>query len=64
MPQTASPSLTDPASCDLPSSRPSPRRGWWKAIAAGSFLFFLAKGLVWLAVVGTAVFQIAQGDAP
>ena len=38
----------------------SPRRRWWKALAAGSFLFFLIKGLIWLAVVGTAIFQIAD----
>lgn len=33
----------------------SPRRIWIARIGVASFLFFLMKGLVWLAVGGVAV---------
>jgi hypothetical protein len=35
-------------------------RPWVRFAAIGGFLFFLVKGLVWLGVVGAAIFQIAN----
>jgi uncharacterized iron-regulated membrane protein len=43
---------------DAPSGRG--RRRWLRIAAIGSFTFFLVKGLVWLGVVGAALFQIAN----
>ena len=37
------------------STAPSAARLWFKRLAAAGFLFFLVKGLVWLAIIGGAV---------
>ncbi len=42
------------------ATQTSTRRRWLRIAAVGSFLFFLIKGLVWLGVVGAAIFQIAS----
>jgi len=44
----------------LPTTQTRGRRRWLRIAAVGSFLFFLIKGLVWLGVVGAAIFQIAS----
>ena len=41
------------ASADAASDRPG--RRWTTRIAAAGFMFFLLKGLVWLAIGGLAV---------
>ncbi|MFM1832218.1 MAG: hypothetical protein RLZZ461_534 [Planctomycetota bacterium] len=47
------------ASADTGAPRLS-NRPWVRFAAVGGFLFFLVKGLVWLGVVGAAIFQIAN----
>ena len=49
---TLSPGTTaaPPSTSEAPASEPSRRSRWAKRAGAGVFLFFLIKGLLWLAV--------------
>lgn len=56
---TTAPAASAPYRSEHRSPHPTERRPWIRLAAIGGFLFFLVKGLVWLAVVGAAIFQIA-----
>ena len=54
------PSEARPTAFETGSRRERPRRGRARSMGIGGLLLLVIKSLVWLAVVGTAIFLIAK----